>query len=378
MSQNRKSFRSEVFSRDSHNCVVPWCKNKADDTHHIIERSLWGEGGYITENGVSVCNKHHKYAEENDIPPQAFWKWLNITDPVTPKGVDFNCDKWGKPFDTPPWESLRNRIKYPSSRHLLPLYWYDENSLAEDRVENDDTGLETIEDFLGKPLVITHKIDGSNCMMVSDIDNPVRARNGSSPEETMKPLYKQGGLYWRQKVHDKLPENLQVFGEWCYCKHNIHYGCECDTECEDTGPNLSELTGFEDEKAYFQIFGVYDKIYNLWLSWPETKRLAKKLGFPTTPEIYVEDNNDNATFEKNEEGKNIARNKLINYAREVIDNGGEGIVVRTKYPFHYGQFSRRIGKYVRENHVKNNKKHWKYREKKTNKIKNELPDFFGR
>lgn len=363
--KNRKQFREQVFERDNHTCTVPWCDEPADDAHHIIERSCWEDGGYIPRNGVSVCNKHHQYAETNDIPPQAFWMWLGIDDPPLPESVNSaDIDKWGNEFETPPWEHLRDRIKYPSSRHLLPLYWYDD-TVAEDRMKNDDdTGLTSVEDFVGIPLVITHKMDGGNCMLVSDIENPVRARNGSSPEDTMRPLYRDGGLYWQQEVHQKLPDRLQVFGEWVYAKHSIHYGCDCEDPCDDIGPSLSELTGVDDERAYFQVFGVYDKVLNMWLSWPETQQVADELGFPTTPVIYEEDDRDIATFETEAE----ARQKLLEYAHEVVDNGGEGIVVRTKFPFHYGQFGRRLGKYVRENHVKDGEEHWSARTVIQNKI----------
>lgn len=356
MTQNRKKFRQEVFGRDNNNCIVPWCSNESDDAHHILERELWEDGGYIKDNGASVCNHHHKYAETNNIPPQAFYMWAGIENPPTPKCVDtINVNKWGEEFDMPAWKNLRERIKYQSSRHLLPLYWHD-NTLAQERIENDDTGLDSLESFVGIPLVITHKMDGSNCCLVKDRDNPVRARNGSRPTEDMKKLYRDGGLYWTQEVYEKLPKRLQVFGEWMYAKHSIHYGGKQADE-DDRVPRLSELVEIDDERAYFQIFGVYDTELDIWLSWPETETVADKLGFPTTPVLYHEDDNDNATFDTEYE----ARQKLTDYARKVIDNGGEGIVVRSKFPFHYAQFGRKLGKYVRENHVKTDE-HWKHQE----------------
>jgi len=378
--QNRKQFREQVFSRDNNTCLVPWCEKDAFDAHHIIERELWDDGGYIKDNGASVCSKHHKAAEENYIPPQSFWMWANIEKPVTPKWSEkqtekmlttwtwfdsvseltgtWNVNKWGEPFERPHREHLRDITKYQSSRHLLPLYWYDKTD-AEERIENDDTGLESVEDFVGVPLVITQKIDGGNCMLVNDVDNPVRARRGSGPEKngTMEPLYKQEGLYWQQEVNQKLPDRLQVFGEWVWAKHSIHYGCDCDDPCDDIGPSLSELTGCDDERAYFQTFGVYDKKFNIWLSWDKTKEVSELLGFPTVPVIYEETKEDEATFTS----KHEARQQLISYAHDVIENGGEGIVVRKKYPFHYGQFGRSLGKYVRENHVKKDEKHWSKR-----------------
>lgn len=364
MSQNRKQFRESVFSRDNHECLVPWCNKDADDAHHIIERELWNNGGYVPDNGASVCNEHHQYAEDNHIPPQSFYMWAGIENPPLPDSIDsVDVNKWGDSFETPPWENLRERIKYQSTRHLLPLYWYDNETVAQERMEHDDTGVEYIDEFVGIPLVITQKIDGSNCMIVNDIDNPVRARNGSSPTDSMKKLYRDGGLYWQQEVNQKLPERLQVFGEWVYAKHSIHYGCDCDEPCEDIGPNLSEITGVSDDRAYFQVFGVYDKIQNIWLSWPETETVADELGFPTTPVIYCEGDMDEATFET----KHEARETLIEHARKVIDNGGEGIVIRSKFPYHYSQFSQRLGKYVRENHVKTDT-HWSHNDIVENNI----------
>lgn len=364
MTQNRKKFRKNVFERDSHECIVPWCTNEPVDAHHILERSLWDTGGYIEDNGASVCGKHHSYAEENDIPPQAFWVWANISNPPLPSDITTReINKWGDEFETPPWDDLRENIKYPSTRHLLPLYWHDATTTAEERMENDDTGVESLDDFVGKPLVVTQKIDGGNCMLVSDMETPVRARNGSSPRETMRPLYREGGLYWEQEVNQKLPERLQVFGEWVYAKHSIHYGCDCEEPCDDIGPSLSKLTGVADERAYFQIFGVYDTVFNFWFSWPKVEEVADELGFPTVPVIYAEDSEDNGTFSTEIEAKET----LTEYARETIDNGGEGIVVRSKFPYHYGQFGRKVGKYVREGHVTTDE-HWSHRETILNNI----------
>jgi hypothetical protein len=363
MPNKRAKFREACIERDNNNCLIPWCDNRPDEVHHIIERSEWDDGGYIQQNGASVCNNHHQYAESNDIPPQAFWWWLRQNEPMTPEGMGTQVDKWGEPLDSPPHKDLRERIKYQSTRHMLPLYWAEEGGIASERMTHDDTEMQQLDDFVGIPLVITEKTDGSNCMLVSDVENPVRARNGSRPEETMKPLYREGGLYWEQEVNQKLPNRLQVFGEWLWSKHSIHYGCDCQEECDDVGPNLTEIVDVDDERAYFQIFGAYDKVHDIWLSWPETKQVASELGFPTTPVIYEEDD-DNSTYQSTYE----ARRDLIQRAHKVVNRGGEGIVVRTKFPFHYGQFCQRLGKYVRPNHVDSDAKHWSKRQKIKNKL----------
>jgi len=65
---SRDDFRTNVFKRDKYTCVVPGCKQKAQDAHHIIERRLWTDqsehGGYFLSNGASVCGYHHEHAAE--------------------------------------------------------------------------------------------------------------------------------------------------------------------------------------------------------------------------------------------------------------------------------------------------------------------------
>ena len=58
----RKTFRDSVFGRDGHRCV--FCDiNKGLDAHHITDRTLMPKGGYVIENGITVCQEHHLVAE---------------------------------------------------------------------------------------------------------------------------------------------------------------------------------------------------------------------------------------------------------------------------------------------------------------------------
>jgi 5-methylcytosine-specific restriction endonuclease McrA len=60
--QIRQSFRNAVFSRDSHKCV--FCdKTEELDAHHITDRNLMPNGGYVKENGITVCQECHKECE---------------------------------------------------------------------------------------------------------------------------------------------------------------------------------------------------------------------------------------------------------------------------------------------------------------------------
>jgi len=93
--QIRERFRKEVFKRDHYKCVV--CKETAVDAHHIIDRSLWPDGGYILDNGVSLCTDHHKEAEKNKISTEHLRQLAGIMYIALPLGFDptKKYDKWG-------------------------------------------------------------------------------------------------------------------------------------------------------------------------------------------------------------------------------------------------------------------------------------------
>jgi len=58
----RQKFRDAVFARDGHRCV--FCsETKNLDAHHITDRSLMPNGGYVKENGITLCPQHHYDAE---------------------------------------------------------------------------------------------------------------------------------------------------------------------------------------------------------------------------------------------------------------------------------------------------------------------------
>ena len=59
--QVREDFRNEVFSRDENKCLK--CGEKAVDAHHITDRNEMPNGGYVKENGISLCAECHEKAE---------------------------------------------------------------------------------------------------------------------------------------------------------------------------------------------------------------------------------------------------------------------------------------------------------------------------
>jgi len=61
--QIREKFRNDVFSRDNHRCKV--CEEDSEklDAHHITDRNEMPNGGYVSENGISLCEPCHEKAE---------------------------------------------------------------------------------------------------------------------------------------------------------------------------------------------------------------------------------------------------------------------------------------------------------------------------
>lgn len=71
--QIRENFRTVVFARDHGKCV--FCDKSAVDAHHITDRSEMPNGGYILENGISVCDEHHMMCEKFHITDGDEWHY---------------------------------------------------------------------------------------------------------------------------------------------------------------------------------------------------------------------------------------------------------------------------------------------------------------
>lgn len=64
--QIRRAFRLAVFERDKYKCVMCGLRGTDEtlDAHHITDRNLMLHGGYVKENGITLCAPCHKKAEE--------------------------------------------------------------------------------------------------------------------------------------------------------------------------------------------------------------------------------------------------------------------------------------------------------------------------
>jgi hypothetical protein len=59
----RQKFRDAVFARDNHRYRGCGIDDGALDAHHITDRSEMPNGGYVIENGISLCAVCHQKAE---------------------------------------------------------------------------------------------------------------------------------------------------------------------------------------------------------------------------------------------------------------------------------------------------------------------------
>ena len=74
----REEFKKAVFDLTNGKCCVPGCNCDAIDAHHIMNRHLWSNGGYIITNGAALCEKHHLDAEKGIITPWQCIEFMKI------------------------------------------------------------------------------------------------------------------------------------------------------------------------------------------------------------------------------------------------------------------------------------------------------------
>jgi hypothetical protein len=199
---------------------------------------------------------------------------------------------------------------------------------------NDDKITDSISSLLGKPIVITEKIDGSNTSL--EFDGCFARTHSSAPSH---PSF-DGLKSLHAAVKYKIPQGLQLFGEWVFAQHSIHY---------------SELP------SYFLLFNVRSLTPSpIWLSWEEVELWADEIGMPTVPLLFQ------GVISSEKELQDITESFMI---QESCYGGiREGVVVRVKSEFLDNEFSQCVMKCVRANHVQTSE-HWKNQEIIKNKLK---------
>jgi hypothetical protein len=325
----RSAFRDAVFTRDKYTCIVPGCGRPAVDAHHIIERALWTDpaeqGGYFKENGASLCAIHHIDAEKGYLTPTALRHYAGISKVYLPKGFDPALDytKWGAVLKSP----SRQSIKYPHTSYLTISPGFDPDDVRDGKTI-DATA------FIGMNVIVTTKMDGSNVFFDT---GKVAARNGQDATHISFDMAKAV----HARIRDKIPAEYQVFCEWLYAKHSIHY------------------TGTTALDNYCQVITVYNRQTHEFMSWDSTVKVAERLGLPTVPVLC------SGIRVTDQTGFNRL---MFQFGTAAIKSGHEGIVVRNIESFHHSTFGTNVGKFVRENHVSTSK-HWMAEKVVRNEVK---------
>lgn len=321
----RSEFRKQVFDRDHNQCVI--CSSPAKDAHHVLERRLWSDGGYHVDNGVSVCGFCHIKCETTEISVEQVREAAGITKKVLPPHLysDEVYDKWGNIVltngqrlrgelfeDESVQRILRegnklqlftNLVKYPRTYHCP----WSENMSEDDRM------IESLRDFEGQRVIVTEKLDGENTTMYRGY---IHARSLDSRNHPSRNWVKN----FHSSIAHEIPEGYRVCAENLYAKHSIEY------------KNL---------KSYVYGFSVWnDK--NLCLSWDETFEWLNLLGIIPVPVLY------DGIFDEDK----------IRYIGSTLDSQrSEGYVIRIADVIKYGDFRKKVCKYVRKNHIQT-VQHW--------------------
>jgi hypothetical protein len=333
--QGRQDFRERVFARDNHCCVV--CGQPAVDAHHLLERRLWENGGYLVDNGVSLCKQHHLEAEATKISVEELRELAGITKPVLPDHLyrDQIYDKWGNIYledgrrspgelfydesvqkilhDAIVNQEFVNHFKYPRSYHLP----WSPGATDDDRILSEIP-------WVGRDLVITEKLDGENTTLYRDYYHARSLDSGYHPSRN-----------WVKNFHAKfaheIPPGWRICGENMQAKHSIKY---------------------DDMPGFFFVFSIWDE-QNRCLSWDQTVEWAELLEVPTVP--LLADTRKLEDFDYN----SPPPKELIkpSFSKEI-----EGYVIRVADDFDYKDFRNSLGKYVREGHVDETRHHWQRRQ----------------
>jgi len=330
----RDEFREAVFKRDNYRCVN--CHAEAQDAHHILERRLFLEsfekGGYFLSNGASVCGDCHILAEQTLLSPETLREKAGIKEVILPDRFysDLIYDKWGNPvnedgsrsigelfYDESVQKIMREggvlhlfdrRVKYPRTMHLP---WSNPSK--------DDKVISSLDGLLGRPIVVTLKLDGENQSLYHDRFHARSLDSDSHPSQT----YVRN--LWGRIMGD-IPESWRFIGENLYAYHSIRYR------------NLA---------SYFYLFSIWNE-HNHCLSWNETEEYAALFDLVTVPVLF----------------KGVANSlnelkTLLEEAFKPFRENHEGYVVRTAEQFAYGDFRTSVAKFVRKNHVAPNRIFWR-------------------
>jgi ATP-dependent RNA circularization protein (DNA/RNA ligase family) len=194
---------------------------------------------------------------------------------------------------------MRMEFKYHRTYHLP----YSE------QISNDDKRLKEIP-FNNKHVVVTEKLDGTNCVITKD---SIHARSVDESKIISSHTKKLWG-----EIKYQIPKNFAICGEDIGYVHSIEYSMPTS----------------------FYVFSIYEN--KRCLSWVEIEEWCNLLGLQHVPIIYK------GLWDQSE-----IQYKFGEY-RSWLERECEGYVARLADSYNFDDSSKSIAKYVRKNHVQSN------------------------
>ena len=171
--------------------------------------------------------------------------------------------------------------------------------------------------WLDGELVVTEKLDGGNLTFTRD------AMYGRSPDSGTQPWDRPAKALWAMTAY-QIPDDWRVCGESMWARRSIAY---------------SDLPGV------FIVFGIWDETDTL-LGWDDTVDWARRLELPVVPVLY--------------RGGSLSEARAAWAAQRTPDNS-EGFVVRAAGRIAAAEFSHKLLKWVRAEHVRTDDA-WRHRD----------------
>lgn len=191
-------------------------------------------------------------------------------------------------------------------------------------LSNDDKLIPSLDNFIGKRVVVTLKLDGENTSMYPDY---IHARSIDSKHHESRSWIKK----FHSEIRFQIPEGWRICGENMYARHSIAY---------------------DNLESYFYCFNIWNE-KNECLPWDETIEWCKLLGIESVEVLY------DGVFDFDLIEKMYYN---LNFDTQ------EGIVVRLYDGFKYEDFSSCVVKAVRKNHVQTTE-HWMFSKIEANGLK---------
>jgi len=204
--------------------------------------------------------------------------------------------------------------RYPSTPHLPFSPCVQQDDIV---MQMDSLGI--LAGPYCEEVVVTEKLDGGNCCIYEGV---VYARTHSKEAShasfsPIKPLA-------RQIMYEEILRDIALFGENMFGIHSIEYD------------RLS---------SYFYLFGARNVTTEEWLSWDEVVTISQILEIPTVPVLF------RGQFTSPADLQQLLDHSATNPSQLSDFKTPEGFVVRVTRKFERNEFSRCIGKYVRQGHV---------------------------